>query len=108
MKKTYQGSCHCGAVRFEVDLDFATANSNRCNCSICRRQRFWKALVKAEDFRLRQGEEALNDYQFGSNTVHHLFCKTCGVRPFGRTYLDITFKGETMRGDYYRRQRHLP
>jgi hypothetical protein len=100
MKKTYHGSCHCGAVRFECEIDLARGTS-KCNCSICSKTRFWKTLVKADAFRLIEGEEALTDYQFGSNTIHHLFCSRCGVKPFGRAFLDVIFGGETLSGEYY-------
>lgn len=82
MKKTYHGSCHCGAVRFGCDLDLS-AGTSRCNCSFCKRTRFWKALVGADEFRLLRGEDALTDYRFGSGTIRHLFCGRCGVTPFG-------------------------
>lgn len=82
MQKTYRGSCHCGAVRFACELDLAKGTS-KCDCSVCAKARFWKAIVMAPSFRLEQGRDALSDYQFGGRTIHHLFCKHCGVKPFG-------------------------
>lgn len=78
----YTGGCHCGAVTFEVDVDLDHAIV--CNCSLCSKTGAILAFVPADQFKLLSGEDNLTDYQFNKKIIHHLFCKTCGMRPFGR------------------------
>jgi hypothetical protein len=83
MKQTYAGGCHCGAVRYEADVDLRQGTL-RCNCSICRKARAWLVGIKGADFRLLSGADALSKYQFGPERIQHLFCKHCGIKSFGR------------------------
>jgi len=82
MLKTYRDSCHCGAVRFEVDLDL-TQPSFRCSCSICRRTRFWPGIAGPDGSRSLPGEPELTQYRFNTGKNLHYFCRRCGVRAFG-------------------------
>jgi len=81
MLKTYTGGCHCGAVRFEADLDIATG-TQKCNCSICSKMRLWSVKARPDAFRLTAGEPELTDYCGNNKVAHHLFCRRCGVHAF--------------------------
>ena len=83
MKQSVAGSCHCGAVKFVAELDLS-APTFRCNCSVCRRSRYWLSPVPATDFRLLEGEGELAEYTFRSGAIKHRFCRHCGVKPFGQ------------------------
>ncbi len=94
MLKTYSGSCHCAAVRFEADVDIA-AGTGKCNCSICAKMRLWLVKAGPEALRVIAGEDEMVDYRFNSGVAHHLFCKHCGVRAF--EWVDVP----NMTGDKY-------
>jgi hypothetical protein len=109
MKTKYPGSCHCGAVRFEAEIDLSPpaerspperegvwwTTTFRCNCSYCSKSRYWKAFVPAADFRWLSGREASSTYQFAGKEIDHYFCKTCGIHPFARSTL------EQLGGEFY-------
>jgi len=80
---TYHGGCQCGAVRYRVDLDL-TKPAITCNCSMCGRAGTMLQFAPASKFSLESGEDRLTDYQFNKRAIHHLFCKTCGIKSFSR------------------------
>ena len=79
----HQGGCHCGAVRYTVEID-PMAESIACNCSICGKSGSYLQFVTPDKFSLEKGEDQLTDYQFNTHHIHHVFCKTCGIKPFAR------------------------
>lgn len=80
--QTHQGSCHCGAVAYEVETDLK--GLVECNCSHCLRKGLVLAFVSPDAFRLVRGDDALTPYTFHTHMISHLFCEVCGVQPFAR------------------------
>jgi hypothetical protein len=79
--KTYTGSCHCGAVRFEAELDIS-AGTGKCNCTVCRKMRLWSVNATPGMFGLVAGKADLTNYRGKNPVAHRLFCKHCGVQHF--------------------------
>jgi hypothetical protein len=82
----HTGSCHCGAVRFEVEGDLREGAS-RCNCSVCTKTAVTGRVVKPNAFRLVAGEDSLGTYEWGAKISKRFFCRHCGIHCFGRGHL---------------------
>ena len=78
---TYQGSCHCGQTRFEVDGEITGAMA--CNCSMCRRKGTLMWFVGREQLRLHTPDDTLATYLFNRHVIRHRFCPVCGIHTFG-------------------------
>jgi len=90
--RTYQGSCHCRAVRFEAEIDL-DRGIRKCNCSFCLKLGYKKALIPFQALRLVDGEEAIRDYRprpsaWPAGDINHYHCTHCGAHTFSRGYLD--------------------
>jgi len=79
MKKSYQGSCHCGRVQFEVTAD--VDHVRVCDCSICCKRGALNFRVEEADFKLKTPLKDLSVYQWGSHTAKDYFCPCCGILP---------------------------
>ncbi len=79
IRPVHPASCHCGAVRFELDLPRGLEQLRRCNCSMCRRRGAVVASVPLDGIRITAGEDLLSLYQFNTRTARHYFCSICGI-----------------------------
>jgi hypothetical protein len=77
----YRGSCHCGAVQFELEAPERIECSD-CNCSICAKSGYLHLIVPKSKFRLLKGEDHLTTYTFNTGVAKHTFCRTCGIKSF--------------------------
>jgi len=69
-----QGSCHCGAVRFEVEQAPETVMD--CNCSHCRLYGSLWAYYPQRDVKFEANDTFI--YMWGDRMLEMHHCKTCG------------------------------
>ncbi|MBI3222241.1 MAG: GFA family protein [Nitrosomonadales bacterium] len=86
----YQGSCHCGHIKFDVEGDLHSVKE--CNCSICSKRGALWWFVPLAQARFSTPESNLSTYQFGKKQIKHHFCSVCGCAPLGTG----TFNGTAM------------
>jgi hypothetical protein len=79
---TYEGGCHCGRVRFRIEVDFAETVIGECNCSICTKKGILHLPVARERMAILSGADELASYRFNTGTASHTFCRHCGIHAF--------------------------
>ena len=75
------GACHCGAVKFTVDLPVELRGA-RCDCSICSAKGAVTVGAPLAALEVIQGEDKLTLYRFNTGVAKHYFCSVCGVYTF--------------------------
>jgi hypothetical protein len=68
-----EASCHCGAVRLEID--HAPEAVTQCNCSICRRYGTIMDYYSPKEVAVQGGTDT---YQWGDKSLSFHRCKVCG------------------------------
>jgi hypothetical protein len=76
----YHGSCHCGAVAYEVEGELEMALS--CNCSICSKKGALLWAVPRASLRLKGPDGNAGRYTFNRHALVHRFCTNCGIHPY--------------------------
>lgn len=89
--QTYRGSCHCGAIAFEIETDLTAFT--KCDCSLCRKKNAVMTKVHESQFKLIRGESDLGAYQWNTRAAKHHFCKRCGIYTFHRKRVSPDFFG---------------
>jgi hypothetical protein len=93
MQRLHQGSCHCGAIRFEATFDL-NEGIRKCNCSYCFKTGYRKAFAYGDNVVVTAGEDNVGHYAaqpstWPPGTIDHMFCQHCGTQVFSRGKLDI-------------------
>jgi hypothetical protein len=82
MLRTYEGGCHCGAVRFRIEVDLDETPIGECDCSICTKKGILHLPIARDRLQILSGADDLATYTFNTGVAKHTFCRHCGMHPF--------------------------
>ena len=77
MTPPYRLSCHCDAIRLEVDAELEELL--QCNCSTCRRFGAIHWYVDPELVNLLDEKRSMTTYVWHEIQEGHRFCSACGT-----------------------------
>jgi hypothetical protein len=97
MKKTYHGSCLCGAIRFTADVDLEQG-IRKCNCSFCWKTGYRKSLIPYDALQVTEGKSELREFKpmqsnWPPGHINHYYCPHCATHSFSRGYLEKEMGG---------------
>ena len=76
-----QASCHCGAVRLEIDGP-PPETLNACQCLHCLKRGGLWAYYSPKQVRVVSPPEATTNYMSGDRMLELHFCKVCGCTAY--------------------------
>jgi|SRR5215217_4333421 len=83
----HHGSCLCGDVQFEVELDWS--KGSRCNCSLCTKLGAVGSIVKPAAFTLLSPEDKSSSFTRTPEIGRRFFCARCHTYCYGSGHLDV-------------------
>lgn len=82
MSEKLLAQCHCGAVKFTVELSDGFNTARRCNCSFCRMRGAVAISAPLSGIDVFEGKNMLTEYRFNTREAAHYFCSICGIYTF--------------------------
>lgn len=71
-----EASCHCGAIRLEINQELKSVTE--CNCSICRRLGAQWAYFRPDEVKVVSTGEGTGIYMWNDKEIEFHHCRNCG------------------------------
>ena len=78
----HSGSCHCGGIRFTIDVE--PVELTTCDCSLCVKRHAVMTKVPEAALSVQTGQDLLATYEWNTRRAKHHFCRRCGIYVFHR------------------------